>query len=149
MSGQPNIVYILADDMGYGDLSCLNTESKIRTEHLDRLCEGGMAFMDGHASSAVCTPSRYSILTGRYNWRSRLKSGVTGGYSSALVEENRLTVPEMLRREGYRTACFGKWHLGWEWAKGTASAAGEKTPAAEQDAGVRILAGQRRQVSHG
>ena len=112
MSGQPNIVYILADDMGYGDLSCLNTESKIRTEHLDRLCEGGMAFMDGHASSAVCTPSRYSILTGRYNWRSRLKSGVTGGYSSALVEENRLTVPEMLRREGYRTACFGKWHLG-------------------------------------
>ena len=134
MSGQPNIVYILADDMGYGDLSCLNTESKIRTEHLDRLCEGGMAFMDGHASSAVCTPSRYSILTGRYNWRSRLKSGVTGGYSSALIEENRLTVPEMLKREGYRTACFGKWHLGWEWAKGTASAAAEKTPAAEQDA---------------
>jgi len=117
MSGKkPNIIYILADDMGYGDLSCLNADSKIRTEHLDRLREGGMAFTDGHSSSAVCTPSRYSLLTGRYNWRSRLKSGVTGGYSTSLIEEDRLTVGKMLQSEGYRTACFGKWHLGWEWA---------------------------------
>jgi arylsulfatase A-like enzyme len=114
---KPNIVYILADDMGYGDLSCLNSESKIRTKHLDRLREGGMAFTDGHSSSAVCTPSRYSILTGRYNWRSTLKSGVSWGYSSALIEEDRLTVPAMLQEQGYRTACFGKWHLGWEWAR--------------------------------
>lgn len=112
---KPNIVYILADDMGYGDLSCLNLESKIHTTHLDRLRECGMAFSDGHSSSAVCTPSRYSIMTGRYNWRSTLKNGVTLGYSSALIEENRLTVAEMLRKEGYRTACFGKWHLGWTW----------------------------------
>lgn len=117
---KPNIVYILADDMGYGDLSCLNSESKIRTEHLDRLREGGMAFTDGHSSSAVCTPSRYSILTGRYNWRSTLKSGVTGGYSSALIEEDRLTVASMLKGEGYKTACFGKWHLGWEWGRNRA-----------------------------
>jgi len=115
VSRRPNIVYILADDMGYGDLSCLNADSKIRTEHLDRLREGGMAFTDGHSSSAVCTPSRYSILTGRYNWRSRLKQGVTGGYSKVLIEDGRLTVAEMLKREGYRTACFGKWHLGWDW----------------------------------
>lgn len=117
MSRKPNVVYILADDMGYGDLSCLNARSKIRTPHLDRLRSGGMAFTDGHSTSAVCTPSRYGILTGRYNWRSALKSGVTWGYSSALIEPDRLTVPEMLRREGYRTACFGKWHLGWEWKK--------------------------------
>jgi arylsulfatase A len=114
---RPNIVYILADDMGYGDLSCLNAESKIRTEHLDQLRDGGMAFTDGHSSSAVCTPSRYSILTGRYNWRSTLKNGVLGGYSTALIEDGRLTVGEMLKEEGYKTACFGKWHLGWEWAE--------------------------------
>ncbi len=114
---KPNLVYILADDMGYGDLSCLSSESKIRTTHLDRLRAGGMAFTDAHSTSAVCTPSRYSLLTGRYNWRSTLKSGVTWGYSEALIEEGRLTVGEMLRREGYRTACFGKWHLGWTWGR--------------------------------
>jgi arylsulfatase A-like enzyme len=108
--------------MGYGDLSCLNSGSKIHTEHLDRLRKGGMTFTDGHSTSAVCTPSRYSILTGRYNWRSTLKSGVTWGYSSALIEDGRLTVPEMLRQKGYRTACFGKWHLGWNWARNSRGA---------------------------
>ncbi len=123
---KPNIVYILADDMGYGDLSCLNAESKIRTEHLDQLRDGGMAFTDGHSSSAVCTPSRYSILTGRYNWRSTLKSGVSWGYSAALIESDRLTVPAMLKKDGYKTACFGKWHLGWDWQKvGGGSEGGE------------------------
>ncbi|MFW5856930.1 MAG: sulfatase family protein [Planctomycetota bacterium] len=113
----PNVVYILADDMGYGDLSCLNPESKIRTEHLDRIAAGGMRFTDAHSSSAVCTPSRYSILTGRYNWRSELKQGVLFGYSQSLIEPNRATVASMLQAEGYRTACVGKWHLGWEWAR--------------------------------
>lgn len=112
---KPNIVYILADDMGYGDLSCLNPDSKIRTPHLDRLAEGGMRFTDAHSSSAVCTPSRYSILTGRYNWRSELKSGVLFGYNQALVEEGRLTVGGYLQQQGYTTACIGKWHLGWTW----------------------------------
>lgn len=113
---KPNIVYILADDMGYGDLSCLNSESKIRTIHLDRMAAGGMAFTDAHASSAVCTPSRYSILTGRYNWRSPLKQGVLWGYSSHLIEPARMTVASFLKPHGYHTAMIGKWHLGWDWS---------------------------------
>lgn len=113
----PNIVYILADDMGYGDVSCLNPDSKIRTRHLDRLAAEGMRFTDAHASSAVCTPSRYSILTGRYNWRSALKEGVTWGYSPHLIEDDRLTVAGFLKQHGYATACVGKWHLGMDWAR--------------------------------
>lgn len=114
---QPNIVYILADDMGYGDVSCLNPDSKIHTAALDRLAEQGMVFRDAHASSAVCTPSRYSILTGRYNWRSPLKESVLYGYEEALIEPGRMTVASLLKANGYRTACVGKWHLGWNWAK--------------------------------
>ena len=115
MQNQPNLIYILADDMGYGDLSCLNEKSKIKTENLDRLAQDGMRFTDAHASSAVCTPSRYSIMTGRYNWRSSLKQGVLFGYSQALIEEGRLTVASMLKEQGYATGCVGKWHLGWTW----------------------------------
>lgn len=114
---QPNIIYILADDMGYGDLSCLNEQSKIRTTHFDRLAAEGIAFTDAHSSSAVCTPSRYSILTGRYNWRSKLKMSVLSGYSEHLIEDGRMTVASMLKSAGYRTACIGKWHLGLDWAK--------------------------------
>ncbi len=113
----PNLVYILADDMGFGDLSCLNPESKLRTPHLDRLAAGGLRCLDAHSTSAVCTPSRYSILTGRYNWRSALKEGVTWGYSPPLIEPGRLTVASLLHRQGYRTACIGKWHLGLDWAR--------------------------------
>ncbi|MDX1357547.1 MAG: arylsulfatase [Clostridia bacterium] len=112
---RPNIVYILADDMGYGDLSCLNEKSKIKTPNFDSIAEKGMKFTDAHSSSAVCTPSRYSILTGRYNWRSSLKQGVLWGYSPPLIEEGRTTVPSLLKDFGYRTACIGKWHLGMEW----------------------------------
>ena len=82
---KPNLIYILADDMGYGDVSALSHRCAFRTPNLDAMCENGLAFTDAHASSAVCTPSRYSILTGRYNWRSRLKSYVLGGYSRALI----------------------------------------------------------------
>jgi arylsulfatase A len=112
---RPNILYILADDLGYGDLSCLNPDSKITTPNMDRLAAAGMIFTDAHSSSAVCSPTRYGILTGRYNWRSRLKSGVLGGFSPRLIEESRLTVPALLKRYGYTTACFGKWHLGMDW----------------------------------
>lgn len=115
MNKIPNLVYIFADDMGYGDVSCLNEKAAFKTENLDRLAEGGMRCTDAHSSSAVCTPSRYSVLTGRYNWRSTLKQGVTGGYSQPILEKGRLTVASMLREKGYRTACVGKWHLGLEW----------------------------------
>ncbi len=111
----PNIVIILADDLGYGDLGCYNGESKIRTPHIDRLAEEGSRFTDAHSPSAVCTPTRYGLLTGRYPWRSRLKRGVLGPWSAALIEKDRLTLPSMLRAKGYATAAIGKWHLGMTW----------------------------------
>lgn len=114
-SHRPNLVFILADDLGYGDVRCLNPDGRIATPHLDRLAERGMVFTDAHSSSAVCTPTRYAFLTGRYNWRSRLKKGVLGGYSPRLIELERLTVAEFLRQNGYATACVGKWHLGFTW----------------------------------
>ena len=114
--GYPNIVYVIADDMGYGDVSCLNPGSRIPTPNMDRLASEGMVFTDAHSGSAVCTPTRYGILTGRYSWRSRLQSGVLWGYSRALIPESRLTVASLLKRHGYATACVGKWHLGWNWA---------------------------------
>ncbi|RIH67115.1 arylsulfatase [Mariniphaga sediminis] len=111
----PNIVYILADDLGYGDVSCLNEDSKLHTPNIDKLASEGILFTDVHTSSSVCTPTRYGILTGRYNWRSRLKKGVLSGYSKSLIEQDRLTVAELLKEKGYLTAYIGKWHLGWDW----------------------------------
>ena len=113
---RPNIVYILCDDLGYGDVRCLNPNGKIPTPNVDRLAAQGMIFTDAHSSSSVCTPTRYGILTGRYNWRSRLKSGVLGGMSPPLIEPGRLTVPAFLKQHGYHTAAVGKWHLGMDWA---------------------------------
>ncbi len=115
ISAPPNIVYVLCDDLGYGDVKCLNADGKIPTPHCDRLAAEGMIFTDAHSSSAVCTPTRYGILTGRYNWRSRLKKGVMGGMSPPLIEAGRLTVPAFLRQHGYHTAAVGKWHLGMNW----------------------------------
>ena len=112
---KPNIVYILADDMGYGDLSSLNPNSGIRTPQMDKIVKEGIHFTDAHSNSSVCTPTRYGILTGRYAWRSRLKTGVLWGYDPPLIEEDRETVASFLRRNGYTTACIGKWHLGLGW----------------------------------
>ncbi|MCC8152436.1 MAG: arylsulfatase [Lachnospiraceae bacterium] len=112
---KPNIILILTDDLGYGDLSCFNPDSKIRTEHIDAVAAEGLRNTDCHASSALCTPSRYGLLTGRYNWRSRLKRGVLPGQSSPLIEEGRETIGSFLQKQGYRTACVGKWHLGMNW----------------------------------
>ena len=111
----PHIVYILADDMGYGDLSSLNQEAGIHTPHMDRIVREGIHFTDFHTNSAVCTPTRYGILTGRYAWRSRLKTGVLWGYDPPLIEEGRVTVASFLQENGYHTACVGKWHLGLGW----------------------------------
>jgi arylsulfatase A-like enzyme len=113
----PNIVFILADDMGYGDPRCYNAESKVPTPNIDKLAAQGMRFTDAHTPSSVCTPTRYSFLTGRYPWRSRLEKGIVWHWDPPLILDQRVTLPEMLRatRAQYATACFGKWHLGWAW----------------------------------
>ncbi len=111
----PNIVYILADDMGMGDVAALNPGAKLKTPHLDALIAGGMSFSDAHTASSVCTPTRYSLLTGRYSWRSELKERVLDGYSRTLIPTSRDTVALLLKRNGYRTAMIGKWHLGLNW----------------------------------
>ena len=114
---KPNVIYILADDMGYGDVSALNENAAFQTPNFDSMASNGICFTDAHATSAVCTPSRYGILTGRYNWRSRLKCGVMSGYSSPLIEEGRMTVADLFSANGYSTAAIGKWHLGMEFKK--------------------------------
>jgi arylsulfatase A-like enzyme len=125
-SQKPNIVFILADDLGYGDVSCFNENSKIATPNIDALAANGVMFTDAHTSSAVCTPTRYGILTGRYNWRTTLKRGVLWGYSKALIAQDRKTVAGLLKDNGYITAGFGKWHLGWDWAQNTSDSAAFK-----------------------
>ena len=109
----PNIVYILADDLGYGDVHTLNPErGKIPTPNMDQMAKDGMTFTDAHTSSSVCTPTRYSIITGRYNWRSKLQRSVLDGYGTPLIPTSRMTVPSFLQENGYTTAMIGKWHLG-------------------------------------
>jgi arylsulfatase A-like enzyme len=113
---EPNIVIIYADDLGYGDVRCYNPErGKIPTPHLDNLAAQGMRFTDGHSSSGVCSPSRYTLLTGRYHWRTKLQSGIVGLWGAPLIAPDRMTIGTLARQHGYRTACIGKWHLGWEW----------------------------------
>ncbi len=112
----PNIIYILTDDLGYGDISAFNPEGKIKTPNIDALAKEGMMFTDAHTSSSVCTPTRYGILTGRYNWRSTLKSSVLTGKSKALIPNSKTTIASMLKKQGFKTAFIGKWHLGWDWA---------------------------------
>lgn len=114
---QPNIIVILADDMGIDSVAELNDKLGIPTPHLNKMVKSGISFMDAHSGSAVCTPTRYGLLTGRYSWRSRLKNGIVAQWERPLIEENRLTLPGMLKQQGYHTACIGKWHLGWNWPK--------------------------------
>lgn len=113
----PNIVLILADDMGVDSVAALNEKSGIPTPSLDKLTTQGLTFTDAHSGSAVCTPTRYGVLTGRYAWRSRLKRGIVAQWERPLIEADRLTLPGMLKEQGYATACIGKWHLGWNWPK--------------------------------
>ncbi len=111
-----NIVFIMADDLGYGDLSCYGA-TQITTPNLDKLADEGMRFTDAHSPSAVCTPTRYGVLTGRYCWRTELKKGVLFGYSPPLISKGETTVASLLKNAGYRTAAIGKWHLGLGWAQ--------------------------------
>lgn len=113
---RPNIIVILLDDLGYGDFSIYAQDNKIKTPHIDRIAMEGIRFTDAHTPSSVCTPTRYGLLTGRYNWRTRLKSGVLTGKSKALIPTTRTTLASLLKRANYHTAFIGKWHLGWDWA---------------------------------
>lgn len=109
---KPNIILILADDLGYGDVQVLNHRSSIPTPNINRLAKEGMTFTDAHSPSAVCTPTRYGLLTGRYCWRTTLKRGVLNGYGKPLIETDRATLGTLLKAAGYRTHVVGKWHLG-------------------------------------
>lgn len=113
---RPNVLIILADDLGYGDMQANNPEhGKIATPHMDQLAAQGMRFTDGHSSSGCCSPTRYTLLTGRYHWRSRLQQGIVGVWGAPLIAPDRLTVGRLAQQHGYRTACIGKWHLGRDW----------------------------------
>lgn len=113
----PHLVVILADDLGWGDVSCNNPDrGKLTTPHIDRIAAEGLRCTDAHSSSGVCSPSRYTLLTGRYHWRSRLQSGIVGYLDPPLIPADRLTLPRLLQQQGYYTACVGKWHLGWDWS---------------------------------
>ena len=109
----PNIVVVLADDMGWGDLGCYG--SAIPTPQIDRLAGEGVRATNCHSASAVCTPSRYALMTGRYAWRGPLKNFVLMGHGPALIEPSRPTLASVLKRAGYATGAFGKWHLGLGW----------------------------------
>jgi len=115
-STHPNVVIIYADDLGYGDVQSYNPHhGKIPTPNIDRLASEGMRFTDAHSSSAVCSPSRYTLLTGRYHWRTRLQKGIVPVFGPPLITPDRLTVGGLAKQHDYRTACIGKWHLGWDW----------------------------------
>lgn len=113
---KPNILIILADDLGYGDVHCYNPlRGKIPTPNIDQLAAQGIRFTDAHSSSGVCSPTRYTLLTGRYHWRTRLQAGIVGLFEKPLIDPSRLTIAGLAKQNGYRTACIGKWHLGWDW----------------------------------
>lgn len=114
VAGRPNVVLLYADDMGFGDLGANNPDSKIPTPHLDRLAREGMRFTDAHSSSGICTPSRYALLSGRYHWRKF--HDIVNSFDPPVLAPEELTLPELLLERGYRTACIGKWHLGWDWS---------------------------------
>ncbi|NNM85034.1 MAG: arylsulfatase [Phycisphaerales bacterium] len=114
-SAKPDIVYILADDMGYGDVSILNAGDRIQTPHIDSIGRDGMIFTNAHGASALCTPSRYGLLTGRDPWRSAMKAGEAWGVAPPLIEKGRMTIASLLKDNGYHTGFVGKWNLGLGW----------------------------------
>ncbi|HUH46501.1 MAG TPA: sulfatase-like hydrolase/transferase, partial [Arenibacter sp.] len=116
--GKPNVIFIMADDMGYGDPKCYNAESKIPTPNMDKLAQEGMLFTNAHSASSVCTPSRYSLITGKYAWRSDLKREVLWStYNDPLIGKSEVTIADMFKSMGYATGVVGKWHLGINFMK--------------------------------
>ena len=115
-SARPNIVFFLVDDMGFMDIGANNPDTFYETPNIDALAASGMRFTNGYAANPVCSPTRYSIMTGRYNWRSRLKSAGGNGYSTPYIENEQTTIAELFKAQGYQTAIVGKWHLGWDWS---------------------------------
>lgn len=116
-AAKPNVIVVMADDLGIGDVSPTNPQCKIKTPQLEKMASEGITFLDAHTPSSVCTPTRYGLLTGRYNWRSRLARGVLSGTSSHLIPADRPTLGHLMKKAGYHTAMIGKWHLGWDWAR--------------------------------
>ena len=115
-AGRPNIIFLMCDDLGYGDIHCMAPKTgKIATPGADQLAKEGMIFYDAHSGSAVCTPTRYGLMTGRYSWRSKLQKGVVTGFAPCLIVKDRPTVASFLRKQGYHTAIVGKWHLNFEY----------------------------------
>lgn len=145
-SRPPNVVLVLADNLGYGDVAAYNPAGRIPTPHLNRLARQGLRFTDAHTPSGVCTPTRYGLLTGRYAWRTRLTRGVLWGNGDALIEPGRLTIASLLRSRGYYTAAVGKWHLGLGWGVKPGAAADRTTNSEKAaldwiDYGARIADG--------
>ncbi len=113
---KPNVILIYADDLGYGDLTCYNPQSKIQTPNIDQLAAAGMKFTDGHSAASFCTPSRYSILTGKYCWRTQPTSELQGGYGEPIIQDEEMTLGHLFQQSGYKTAAIGKWHVGMHWS---------------------------------
>jgi arylsulfatase A len=138
---QPNILFILADDLGYGDVGCYNPEAKAPTPNLDRLAEEGMRFTDAHSPSTVCTPTRYSIMTGQMAFRLNYSGVFTGVGGPGLITEDRLTLPGMLQKEGYETAMFGKWHIGMSFLDKNGRVIDDKESPKNIDSGIKVNLG--------
>ncbi len=135
----PNIVYIICDDLGYGDVNCLAPNTcKISTPHADELASQGMIFTDAHSGSSVCTPTRYGIMTGRYSWRTRLQQGVVTGFAPCLIDKDRPTVASFLKAQGYHTAIVGKWHLDFQYLDAQTGEAFSKKTHKKPPVGAKI-----------
>jgi len=111
----PNVIVIYTDDLGYGDVTCYNPDSKINTPNIDKLATQGMMFSDAHSAASFCTPSRYSILTGKYCWRTERTSELQGGYDLPIIGKDEMTLGHLFKENGYNTAAIGKWHVGMIW----------------------------------
>ena len=139
-SGTPNVIFLMADDLGYGSVGCYGAPPHlVKTPHIDRLASEGIRFTDASTPSSVCTPTRYGLLTGRYCWRTRLKSGVLDGFDPPLIDDHQDTIARLLKRSGYRTHCIGKWHLGLRWTDKNGTHVPDRDPAGGFRSAMNLL----------